>query len=57
VRLPKRIDGHTRGFAFIDFMSKQEAKNAFQKLQDTHLYGRHLVIEYSKEESGRRQEN
>jgi RNA recognition motif-containing protein len=42
VRVPKKMDGRARGFAFVDFITKQEAKNAFQSLQDTHLYGRHL---------------
>jgi len=26
VRLPKKMDGRTRGFAFVDFITKQEAK-------------------------------
>ena len=30
VRLPKKFDGSRRGFAFIDFLTKQEAKNAFK---------------------------
>lgn len=46
VRVPKKMDGRARGFAFVDFITKQEAKNAFQSLQDTHLYGRHLVLEF-----------
>jgi len=51
VRLPKRPDhtGH-RGFAFVDFASKAEAAQAFETLQHTHLYGRHLVIEVAEEQ-------
>jgi len=47
VRLPKKFDGKSRGFAFVELLTKQEAKNAFEALQNTHLYGRHLVLEYS----------
>jgi RNA recognition motif-containing protein len=32
----------------VDFASKQEAKNAVEALRATHLYGRHLVIEWAK---------
>ncbi|RKP05986.1 hypothetical protein THASP1DRAFT_19051, partial [Thamnocephalis sphaerospora] len=45
VRLPKKFSGGHRGFAFIEFLGKQEAKNAMEHLANTHLYGRHLVIE------------
>jgi len=50
MRIPKKFDGKSRGFAFIDFLTKQEASNAFQSLKNTHLYGRHMVIEYAEEE-------
>ncbi|KAL6058709.1 Multiple RNA-binding domain-containing protein 1 [Balamuthia mandrillaris] len=50
VRLPKKMGGQNRGFAFVDFLTKQEAKSAMEQLQHTHLYGRHLVLEYAKEE-------
>jgi len=47
-RLPKKTgsDEH-RGFAFVDFVTPQEARNAFAALQATHLYGRHLVLEWA----------
>lgn len=48
--MPKKMDGQHRGFAFIDFLTKQEAKTAFESLGATHLYGRHLVLEWAKEE-------
>ena len=49
-RLPTKFDGRTRGFAFAEFFSEQEAKNAYESLQHTHLYGRHLVVEWAKED-------
>lgn len=45
VRLPKKPDGKHRGFAFAEFLTKQEAANALEALKDVHFYGRHLVIE------------
>lgn len=32
-----------RGFAFVDFLSKQEARSAADAVTGTHLYGRRLV--------------
>ncbi|GAX79039.1 hypothetical protein CEUSTIGMA_g6479.t1 [Chlamydomonas eustigma] len=49
-RLPKKFDGSHRGFAFVDFVTKQEAKNAIEGVGGTHLYGRRLVVEYAQEE-------
>ena len=51
VRIPKKFDKTPRGFCFVEFLTKQEAKNAMDSLVNTHLYGRHLVIEYAKEEN------
>lgn len=50
VRIPKKLDGSHRGFAFIDFVSHEEARNAFKSLQNTHFYGRKLVIEWAQAE-------
>lgn len=50
VRLPKRLDHRSRGFAFLEFASKHEAENAFNSLQHTHLLGRHLVLQWAEEE-------
>ena len=47
VRMPKKFDGSHRGFAFVDFLTHQEAKGAFSALASTHLYGRHLVLEWA----------
>ncbi|XP_071920921.1 uncharacterized protein [Coffea arabica] len=48
LRLPMRFGKH-RGFAFVEYVTKQETKNALQALSNTHLYGRHLVLERAKE--------
>ncbi|CAL8464375.1 g3910 [Coccomyxa elongata] len=47
-RLPKKFDGNHRGFAFVDFLTKQEAKSAAEAMTGTHLYGRRLVIEWAE---------
>jgi len=39
-----------RGFAFVEFVSVEEAKNAFNSLNHTHLYGRKLNMEFSAED-------
>ncbi|KAF8507695.1 hypothetical protein BU17DRAFT_57223 [Hysterangium stoloniferum] len=49
VRLPKNFDARARGFAFLDFVSRQEAENAFSALRHTHLLGRHLVLDWATE--------
>ncbi|KAG6916876.1 hypothetical protein DXG01_004785 [Tephrocybe rancida] len=49
VRLPKKFDSRTRGFAFLDFVSRAEAENAYAALRHTHLLGRHLVFEWAEE--------
>ncbi|KAJ1531958.1 hypothetical protein ONE63_000596 [Megalurothrips usitatus] len=53
LRLPKKMvgTGLHRGFAFVDFQSKNDAKNAMESLgQSTHLYGRRLVLEWAAED-------
>ncbi|XP_057521728.1 multiple RNA-binding domain-containing protein 1-like isoform X3 [Amaranthus tricolor] len=47
LRLPKRPGGH-RGFAFVEYVTKQGAEKALKALSSTHLYGRHLVLERAK---------
>ncbi|KAI0060073.1 hypothetical protein BV25DRAFT_1807867 [Artomyces pyxidatus] len=49
VRLPKRFDRRTRGFAFLEFVTRHEAENAFNALRHTHFLGRHLVLEWAEE--------
>ncbi|NXI23238.1 RBM19 protein, partial [Sterrhoptilus dennistouni] len=53
VRLPKKMagTGSHRGFGFVDFVTKQDAKKAFTALcHSTHLYGRRLVLEWADTE-------
>jgi multiple RNA-binding domain-containing protein 1 len=50
VRLPKKFNSRTRGFAFLDFVSRHEAENAYAALRHTHLLGRHLVLEWAAED-------
>ncbi|XP_023300738.2 probable RNA-binding protein 19 [Lucilia cuprina] len=51
IRLPKKMtpgeDCH-RGFGFVDFVTKSDAKKAYDALsQSTHLYGRRIVLEWA----------
>ncbi|GMT26224.1 hypothetical protein PFISCL1PPCAC_17521, partial [Pristionchus fissidentatus] len=53
VRMPKKVGGggSHRGFGFVDFSTKGDAKRAFEALvHSTHLYGRRLVLEWAKGE-------
>ncbi|CAG8577126.1 1353_t:CDS:10 [Ambispora leptoticha] len=47
LRVPKKFDGTSRGFAFIEFLTKRDAQNVMENLSATHLLGRHLVLEYA----------
>lgn len=51
VRVPKRFDHTTRGFAFANFITAREAENALEALKDTHLLGRRLVIEFAADDA------
>lgn len=51
VRLPKKFDSSTRGFAFADFVTAREAESAMAALEDTHLLGRRLVLEFAAAET------
>ncbi|BAM42136.1 uncharacterized protein TOT_040000506 [Theileria orientalis strain Shintoku] len=46
VRLPKSAGNTHRGFGFVEFMSKSDAKTAMENLKNVHLYGRRLVLQY-----------
>jgi len=50
VRVPKKFDNSTRGFAFADFLTAREAENAMDALRNTHLLGRKLVLEFAAED-------
>ena len=49
VRLPKKMEGGHRGFAFVDFTTRKEAEGAMAAVGHSHLYGRALVVEWSEE--------
>ena len=51
VRLPKKFDGGHRGFAFVEFVTHKEALAGMKSLSRTHLYGRHLVLEWAEDET------
>uniref|UniRef100_A0A8R1I6C4 RRM domain-containing protein n=1 Tax=Caenorhabditis japonica TaxID=281687 RepID=A0A8R1I6C4_CAEJA len=49
-RKPAQKNQH-RGFGFVDFISADEARRAFDSLvHSTHLYGRRIVLEWAKED-------
>ncbi len=53
MRLPKKLsgDGGHRGFAFVEFCTKSDARRAMDALKhSTHLYGRRLVLEWAERE-------
>ena len=51
VRVPKKFDSSTRGFAFADFVTAKEAENTMDALRDTHLLGRKLVLEFAADDA------
>ena len=51
VRLPAKITGGHRGFAFVEYLTPIQAAAAFSELSHTHLYGRKLVLEWADEEN------
>lgn len=50
VRVPKKFDNSSRGFAFAEFTTPREAENALDALRSTHLLGRKLVLDYAAED-------
>ncbi|GAA5911883.1 RNA-binding ribosome biosynthesis protein MRD1 [Sporobolomyces salmoneus] len=50
VRLPRKMNNTTRGFAFLDFATRRDAESAFSALEHAHLLGRHLVLQWAGEE-------
>lgn len=52
VRLPRKFDGGHRGFAFVEYLTRKEAKLAFEALGSSHFYGRHLVVEWAQDAEG-----
>lgn len=51
LRIPQKFDKTHRGFGFAEFTSHAEAKHVKETLAATHLYGRHLVIEWAKQDA------
>ncbi|KAJ1649931.1 Multiple RNA-binding domain-containing protein 1 [Dispira simplex] len=51
LRLPNKFTGGHRGFAFVEFLTAEEATRVMSSLTNTHLYGRHLVIEYAEKDT------
>ncbi|KAK0618016.1 multiple RNA-binding domain-containing protein 1 [Bombardia bombarda] len=47
LRIPKKFNQSSRGFAFAEFSTPREALNAYNSLKDTHLLGRRLVIDFA----------
>jgi multiple RNA-binding domain-containing protein 1 len=51
VRLPNKAGGKGhRGFAFIEYVTPDEATAAVEALGNTHLYNRRLVIDYAEQD-------
>ncbi|KKA28177.1 hypothetical protein TD95_004075 [Thielaviopsis punctulata] len=51
VRVPKKFNHTSRGFAFAEFVTAKEAENALNALRDTHLLGRKLVLDFAEAEA------
>ena len=51
LRVPKKFDSSTRGFAFAEFVTAREAANAVDALKDTHLLGRRLVLDFAVDDA------
>jgi multiple RNA-binding domain-containing protein 1 len=54
IRMPIKMGANKshRGFCFVDYALKGDAKRAFEALaHSTHLYGRRLVLEWAKPEN------
>ncbi len=50
VRLPRKQGGSGRGFGFVEFASAADARTAVSSLASSHLYGRHLVIQWAQDD-------
>jgi len=49
LRIPKKADNTSRGFAFVQYTSSGDAQAALRGLRDTHILGRHLIIEQTQQ--------
>ena len=48
VRVPRKHNRQTRGFAFAEFVTLAEAEHALNSLQGAHLLGRRLVMDFAE---------
>lgn len=48
LRIPRKFNSMSRGFAFAEFATAKEALNALTALKDTHLLGRRLVLDFAE---------
>ncbi|XP_071058991.1 nucleolin isoform X2 [Pseudochaenichthys georgianus] len=53
IRIPQR-DGRPKGFAFVEFETTEEAKDALENLNNTDIDGRSIRLEYSQNRDGGR---
>ena len=51
VRVPKKFNHTSKGYAFADFTTPREAVSAMNALEGTHLLGRRLVLQFAEEEA------
>lgn len=47
VRLPRKFDKQSRGFAFVEYSNSKDAQHAMTSLAGTHLLGRRLVLQFA----------
>ncbi|XP_015228580.1 PREDICTED: nucleolin isoform X3 [Cyprinodon variegatus] len=52
IRIPQR-DGRPKGFAFVEFESADDAKDALENLNHTEIEGRSVRLEFSQNSGGR----
>ncbi|XP_061634201.1 nucleolin [Phyllopteryx taeniolatus] len=52
IRIPQR-DGRPKGFAFLEFESTEDAKEALDTLNNTEIEGRSIRLEFSQNSGGR----
>ena len=50
LRIPKKIDRSSRGFAFVEFATSRDAENAMEALKHTHVLGRRLILQLAAED-------
>uniref|UniRef100_A0A3P8WAE9 Nucleolin n=1 Tax=Cynoglossus semilaevis TaxID=244447 RepID=A0A3P8WAE9_CYNSE len=52
IRIPQK-DGRAKGFAFVEFESADDAKDALENLNNTEIDGRTIRLEFSQNSGGR----